>query len=64
MGYDFGTFLMSESQECVFRITNNGSFLLMVHDVVASRGCTKVEYDKRPVLPGQTMVLKVIYETE
>lgn len=62
--YDFGTFSMSERQECVFRITNTGSSLLMVHDVVTSCGCTKVEYDKRPVPPGQTIDLKVIYEAE
>ena len=47
-----------------FRITNSGSSLLMVQDVVTSCGCTKVEYDKYPVPPGQTMDLKVIYEAE
>ncbi len=62
--YDFGTFPMSESQECIFRITNTGSSLLMVQDVVTSCGCTKVEYDKHPVPPGQSMDLKVIYEAE
>ena len=62
--YDFGTFPMSERQECVFRITNTGSSLLMVQDVVTSCGCTKVEYDKHPVPPGRSMDLKVIYEAE
>ena len=62
--YDFGTFSMSERQECIFRITNTGSSLLMVQDVVTSCGCTKVEYDKCPVPPGQTIDLKVIYEAE
>jgi len=62
--YDFGTFPMSERQECIFRITNTGSSLLMVQDVVTSCGCTKVEYDKHPVPPGQSMDLKVIYEAE
>ena len=62
--YDFGAFSMSERQECIFRITNSGSSLLMVQDVVTSCGCTKVEYDKRPVPPGRSMDLKVIYEAE
>ena len=62
--YDFGTFSMSERQECVFRITNTGSSLLMVQDVVTSCGCTKVEYDKHPVPPGESMDLKVKYEAE
>ena len=55
---------MSERQECIFRITNSGSSLLMVQDVVTSCGCTKVKYDKHPVPPGQTMDLKVKYEAE
>lgn len=55
---------MSEHQECIFRITNSGSSLLMVPDVVTSCGCTKVENDKLPVPPGQSMDLKVIYEAE
>ena len=62
--YDFGTFSISERQECIFCITNSGSSLLTVQDVVTSCGCTKVEYDKRPVPPGQSMDLKVIYEAE
>ena len=36
---------MSERQECIFRITNSGSSLLMVQDVVTSCGCTKVKYE-------------------
>ena len=55
---------MSEHQECIFRITNSGSSLLMVQDVVTSCGCTKVEYDKHPVPPGESMDLKVKYEAE
>ena len=62
--YDFGTFPMDARQECTFRLTNTGSTLLVVQDVVTSCGCTKVEYDKRPVSPGQTMELKVVYEAE
>ena len=56
--------MMPESRGCVFRITNNGSFLQMVHDVVTSCGCTKVEYSKQPVRPGEELELKVIYEAE
>ena len=39
-------------------------FLADSSGVVTSCGCTKVEYDKRPVPPGQSMDLKVIYEAE
>ena len=56
--------MMQESRGCVFRITNNGSFLQMVHDATTSCGCTKVEYSKEPVRPGESLELKVIYEAE
>ena len=60
--FDFGTFPMAEKQEHVFRLKNKGSSLLVVHDVVTSCGCTKVEYGKEPVRPGESLELKVIYE--
>ncbi len=61
---DFGTFPKEEKQQRSFVLTNTGDKLLVVHDVVTSCGCTKVEYDKRPVRPGGTLELKVIYEAE
>ena len=61
---DFGTFPKEEKQQRSFVLTNTGDNLLVVHDVVTSCGCTKVEYDKRPVRPGGTLELKVTYEAE
>lgn len=61
---DFGSFLKTEKQERSFILTNTGKSLLVVHDVTTSCGCTKVEYSKQPVRPGETLELKVIYEAE
>ncbi len=61
---DFGSFPKDEKQERSFVLTNTGEGLLVVHDVVTSCGCTKVEYSKQPVRPGETLELKVIYEAE
>lgn len=61
---DFGRFPKTEKQERSFVLTNAGEQLLVVHDVVTSCGCTKVEYSKQPVRPGETLELKVIYEAE
>ena len=61
---DFGTFPKTEKQERSFVLTNTGKQLLVVHDVVTSCGCTKVEYSKQPVRPGETLELKVLYEAE
>ena len=62
--HNFGTFSMAEKQECTFRLTNTGNSLLVIHDVTTSCGCTKVEYGKEPVRPGESIELKVSYEAE
>ena len=61
---DFGTFPMTEKKEGMFWLTNTGTNLLVVHQVVTSCGCTKVEYDRRPVRPGDTLRLNIRYEPD
>ena len=61
---DFGSFPMLEKQEGRFVLTNTGSNLLVIQDIITSCGCTKVEYSKEPVPPGGTLEVKVIYEAE
>ena len=38
--------------------------LLVIHDVVTSCGCTKVEYSKPPVRSGETTELTIRYEAD
>ena len=57
--HDYGTILNSSSNPAVFTITNTGNHPLIVFRVAASCGCTNVEWDKRPVLPGQTINISV-----
>ena len=62
MSYDFGTF--SESSPIVtheFTFTNVGDAPLVIHQAVASCGCTVPEYTQEPVLPGETGTIKVTY---
>ena len=59
---DFGSFPMNEVKEGKFVLTNMGKNLLVVFDVVTSCGCTKAEYSKNPVRPGETLELTVRYE--
>ena len=61
---DFGNFPKEEKQERSFVLTNTGKGLLVIQDIVTSCGCTKVEYSKEPVRPGETLEVKVIYEAE
>ncbi len=63
--YDYGTF--SESAPVVsgvFIFTNVGDAPLVIHQAVASCGCTVPEYTKEPVLPGQSGTIKVTYNGE
>ena len=61
---DFGNFPKEEKQERSFVLTNTGKGLLVIQDITTSCGCTKVEYSKEPVRPGETLEVKVIYEAE
>ena len=61
---DFGKFPVSEvqSQEVVLR--NTGNRPLVIHDITTSCGCTRVEYDKRPVAVGGETSIRIVYEAE
>lgn len=61
---DFGAFPMNEKKEGKFVLTNTGQNLLVLYDVVTSCGCTKVEYSKQPLRPGETTELTVRYEAD
>ena len=59
---DLGTF--SESNPKVtgaFKFTNTGDGPLIIHQVVASCGCTIPEYTKAPIKPGESGEIKITY---
>lgn len=62
LAHNFGTF--SEEKPVVthtFTFTNVGDAPLVVHQAVASCGCTVPTYTQEPVLPGKTGTIKVTY---
>ncbi len=60
--HDFGTFPESEPVVShTFTFTNVGDAPLVIHQAVASCGCTVPEYTQEPVLPGKTGTVKVTY---
>lgn len=62
LSHDFGTF--SEEKAVVthtFTFTNVGDAPLVVHQAVASCGCTVPTYTQEPVMPGKTGTVKVTY---
>ena len=59
--HNFGTFNESEKMTCTFKFTNTGDKLLVIHQAVASCGCTVPQYPKEPIKPGESGEIKVTY---
>ncbi len=51
--HDFGKVKKGPVAEHTFEFVNEGKQPLIVQDVTPSCSCTKVEWDKQPILPGQ-----------
>jgi hypothetical protein len=61
---DYGTIAKGAEPYCEFRLTNTGKAPLVIASAVGSCGCTVPEYPKEPIAPGQTVVIKVRYDTQ
>ena len=60
--HDFGTFSeVDPIVTCKFVFTNTGDAPLVIHQAVASCGCTVPEYTKEPILPGEKGTIEVTY---
>ena len=59
--HNFGTFQESEKVTCTFKFTNTGDKLLVIHQAMASCGCTVPEYTLEPIMPGKTGKISVTY---
>lgn len=51
--HDFGKLKKGPVAEHTFEFTNTGKEVLMINGVTPSCACTKVEWDKQPIPPGQ-----------
>lgn len=60
--HNYGTFSESTKVNCVFTFTNIGDAPLVIHQAVASCGCTVPEYTQEPVMPGKKGTIKVTYD--
>lgn len=60
--HDFGVF--SENEPIVthvFKFKNTGDEALIIHQAIASCGCTVPKYTKTPIKPGETGEISVTY---
>ena len=61
--FNFGTITEGEKVEYSYRFKNTGSNPLIVFNAVTSCGCTVPEKPEKPVLPGETSFIKVVFNS-
>ena len=61
--HDFGTFSENAPKvTCKFKFTNTGNGPLVIHQAIASCGCTVPQYSKEPIKPGESGEVTVTYD--
>lgn len=63
MVHNYGTIEQGGDGTCEFTFTNTGKEPLVLTSVRAGCGCTLPEWSKDPILPGESGVIKVKYDT-
>ena len=59
---DLGTFSEDDPVvKCTFTFTNEGNAPLVIHQAIASCGCTVPTYTRMPVKPGESGQMEVTY---
>jgi hypothetical protein len=59
----FGKVHEGEKAGCIFTFENKGTADLVIVSVTTTCGCTVPKYDRKPVAPGKTGTLEVIFDT-
>ena len=61
LSHDFGTVKEETDNKTIFRVTNTGKFPLVVDDVKASCGCTTPSKPTKPIAPGKSDKIEVVF---
>lgn len=61
--FDFGTIAQGETVEYNYRFKNTGSNPLIIFKAEATCGCTIPEKPEKPLMPGETGVIKVVFNS-
>lgn len=61
--HNFGKVEEGEKISYTFRYENKGTALLAISQVTTTCGCTVPKYDTRPIRPGETGNLEVVFDT-
>ena len=62
--YDFGKVTDGEKVEYKYRFKNIGTKPLVIIDAKASCGCTVPQKPEKPILPGETGFIKVVFDSK
>jgi len=62
--HDYGTMEQHGDGKCEFSFTNEGKEPLILSNVRSSCGCTVPTWPREPILPGQSGIIKVKYDTK
>ncbi|MFN0033378.1 MAG: DUF1573 domain-containing protein [Flavobacteriales bacterium] len=62
--HDYGDVPFGGDGSCSFKVTNTGTEPLIISNCKGSCGCTVPKCDSNPVLPGESSVITVKYDTK
>ena len=63
VSHDFGTFGEADGKvSCTFRAVNNSRKPLIIRNIATSCGCTVPEFQRSPILPGDSTTVRVTYD--
>jgi len=62
--YNFGKIAEGENVTYNFRFKNSGTKPMVITNTSASCGCTVPEKPERPILPGETGFIKVVFNSK
>ena len=62
--FNFGTINEGDKVERSFKFKNTGKKALVVSNATASCGCTVPEKPEQPIKPGETGIIKVVFNSQ
>jgi hypothetical protein len=62
--FDLGELKKGKAVTITASFLNIGEVPFVIHDTQASCGCTRIQYDTKPVVPGASATVKITYNAE
>ncbi len=62
--FDFGTITIGDQVTHEFKFTNAGESPLIITNATATCGCTVPEYPTHPIKPGESGIIKVVFDSQ